>query len=120
VDDASVHGRLEGLVARVLDARRDPLQRPVPGLLFPSSAARRAVEDLLQASWIVDQLNAGGALAAERALADRMGGVALDVDHRAALSGHDLAAPDSAEWADRRRGGRAGRLQRRQDRAASS
>src|SRR5262249_56774533 len=77
------------------------------------------VEDLLQASWIVDQLNAGGALAAERALADRMGGVALDVDHRAALSGHDLAAPDSAEWADRRRGGRAGRLQRRGERATT-
>src|SRR5215510_15052588 len=105
VDGIAVHNRLEAGVARLFHPCSDPLQGPVPGLLLPRLAARSAIEHLLQAPRVVDHLDSRSPLTAERAFADRMGRIALDVDHVAVARGDDLAATDAAKGAD---GGRLG------------
>src|SRR5262249_11523673 len=120
VDDATVLRRLlKGLVARLFDLRGDPLQRPVPALLLPLLASRRAVENFLQAPRVVHHLDAGGTLTAKRALADGMLGIAFDIDDAAVAGRDDLAAADAAERTDSRRLGRAFGFERRHRRRAA-
>src|SRR5262249_30257735 len=106
VDGAAVDRRLEGLVPRLLHARGDAREGPVPRLLFPGLAAGRPVEHLLEPPRIVHDLDGGRALAAQGAFADGVAGVTFDVDDGSRLRGNDLAAADAAEGADRR--GRSG------------
>ena len=68
-------------VPRVLDLAGDAVERPVPGLLFPLLAVRRAVKHLENPAVVLAELVMGGAFGAQRAFVDGMVGIALDVDH---------------------------------------
>ena len=119
VDRAPLDRGLESFIAGLFDPRGDPLERPVPAFFFPRRAVGFAVEHFLQAPRVVHHLDARRAFAAQSAFADRMAGVALDVDYLAAPRRHDLAAADAAEGADRRRGGCAAGFERRDRRSAA-
>ena len=87
-------------------------------LLLPRARPRRAVPHLRQAPIVDDVLLEGDALGAERALVDRMIGIAFDVDDRrldvarpVAERVDDHAAADRAVRAGRARFGRARDLQ---------
>src|SRR6185503_11563565 len=99
--------------------RSDAREGPVPRLLLPGRAAGSPVEHLLEPPRVVDDLDGRRALAAQRALADGMAGVTLDVDDGARLRGNDLAAADTAEGTDRRGRSRAEGLEWRNRGAAA-
>ena len=104
VDDLSGGvGRLEVRVAVFLHELDDARHRLVPADALPFLAARLAHLGVLQAVGAVDEIEQAGALRAQRAAADRMVRVALDVDDAAAhvlgaitQGVHDQAATDRA------------------------
>ena len=81
------------LVAGVLDAPRDLVQRPVPVLFLPCVAVGRAVQGFCQTVFAGVHGKEGRALGAQRPLVDRMIGIALGGNELAvAHVGDDLTA----------------------------
>ena len=72
---ALVGGFAEALVARPFDLLGDAVHGPVERLLFPVVGVGRPVEDVLNAVRVDGQLEAVGALGAERALVDGAAGL---------------------------------------------
>ena len=78
VDLASVS---QTRIPRFLDPLGNPVNGPIPGLLLPMAAPRRAIQDLGQPALVIGDLVEGTALAAEGPFVDRMIRIPLNVDH---------------------------------------
>src|SRR5690606_21434080 len=90
----------EGGIAGLLRQPGDAIHRPVERLRLPVVTVGRAIEDVIGAVRVADELERGGPLGTQRTLVDGAAGVALDVDALAVLHVGELRAADGTVRAD--------------------